>query len=85
MFPVMYRKGGIHSHIFFQALRTAVIFVAGFIIYDILIKIEKEWNKSNPSRRVYHFSKKNIIKFLMILIIDMILLYILYLVFGIDL
>ena len=85
MLPFMSKKVGIHSHIFFQALRTAIIFVAGFIIYDILIKIEKEWNQANPSREAYHFSKRNIIKFLMILIIDMILLYILYLVFGIDL
>ena len=82
----MNKKGGVlHTHVFFHALRTAVIFVAGFIIYDILVKLEKEWNKSHPSRRAYHFSKRKIIKFLLILIIDMILLYILYLVFGIDL
>lgn len=81
----MSKKSGIHSHIFFHSLRTAIIFVAGFIIYDILVKLEKEWNTAHPSRHVYHFSKKNTIKFLMILIIDMILLYILYLVFGIDL
>jgi len=81
----MNKKSGLHKHIFFHSLRTAIIFVAGFIIYDILVKLEKEWNKAHPSRRAYHFSKRNIIKFLMIFIIDMVLLYILYLVFGIDL
>jgi hypothetical protein len=81
----MNKKSGIHSHIFFHSLRTAVIFVAGFIIYDVLVKVEKEWNTAHPSRHVYHFSKRITLKFLMILIIDMILLYILYLVLGIDL
>ena len=81
----MNKKSGLHTYIFFNALRTAIIFVAGFIIYDILVKLEKEWNKAYPSRRAYHFSKRNTIKFLLILIIDMILLYISYLVFGIAL
>ena len=81
----MNKKSGLHSHIFFHAVRTAIIFVAGFMIYDILVKIEKEWNKLNPSRRAYHFSKRNIIKFLLIFIIDMFLLYILYLFFGFHL
>jgi hypothetical protein len=81
----MNKKGGLaHTHVFLHAVRTAVIFVAGFLIYDILVKIEKEWNKKNPSGRAYHFSKRKIIKFLLILIIDMILLYILYLVFGVN-
>ena len=81
----MNKKSGLHLHIFFHSIRTAIIFVSGFIIYDILIKLEKEWNKEHPSRHAYHFSKRNIIKFLLIFIIDMVLLYILYLVFGIDL
>lgn len=80
----MNKKSGLHSHIFLHALRTAIIFVAGFMIYDILVKIEKEWNKKDPSRRAYHFSKRKIIKFLMIFTIDMILLYALYLIFGVD-
>jgi hypothetical protein len=77
-------KGKVHFHIFLHAVRTAVIFLAGFLIYDILVKLEKEWNKKNPSRHVYHFSKRKIIKFLLIFTIDIILLYILYLMFGVN-
>ena len=77
-------KGKVHFHIFLHAVRTAVIFLAGFLIYDILVELEKEWNKKNPSRRAYHFSKRKIIKFLLIFTIDMILLYTLYLIFGVN-
>ncbi len=43
----MVTKRNIHSHIFLHAFRTAVIFVAGFIIYEVLVELEKEWNKNN--------------------------------------
>jgi cytochrome c oxidase assembly factor CtaG len=80
----MVKKNGIHSHIFLHALRTAIIFVAGFIIYEILIELEKEWNKNDHSRRAYNFSKIKSIKFLLVLTIDMILLYILFFIFKIE-
>ena len=80
----MVTKRGIHSHIFLHAFRTAIIFVSGFIIYEILIEIEKEWNKKDPSRRSYNFSKRKIVKFLLVLIIDMILLYMLYFIFKVE-
>ena len=80
----MVTKLGIHKHIFLHALRTAAIFVAGFIIYEVLIELEKEWNKKEPGRSIHHFAKRKSIKFLMVLTIDMILLYILFFVFNVD-
>ena len=77
-------KGKVHFHIFLHAIRTAVIFLAGFIVYDILVELENEWNKKNPSKHLYNFSKRKLIKFLLIFIIDLVMLYILYLFFDIN-
>jgi hypothetical protein len=79
----MTKKINIHYHIFLHAFRTAVIFVSGFIIYEMLVKLEKKW-KENPSTRLFSYSKRKIIKFLLILIIDMILLYIIFFIFKVD-
>lgn len=80
----MIKKSNIHSRIFLHAFRTAVIFVSGFIIYETLAKLEKKWNDDNPSNKIFNFSKRKIIKFLLILIIDMILLYIIFFIFKVD-
>ena len=80
----MVKKDGVHSHIFLHAFRTAIIFISGFIIYEIFVEIEKKWNKKYPSRRIYNFSKRKFFKFLLILIIDMILLYMLYFIFKVE-
>jgi hypothetical protein len=80
----MVTKVGIHKHIFLHALRTAALFVAGFIIYEVLFEIEKEWNKKEPSKHLYHFAKRKSIKFVIVLTIDMILLYILFFAFKVE-
>lgn len=74
-----------HSRIFLSALRTAIIFVAGFIIYEILVRLEKIWNKLNPENTLYHFYTRKSIKFLLILIIDLLILYSLVIAFNIEL
>ena len=81
----MVNSSRIHYRIFFQAFRTAVIFVTGFIIYEFLVKLEKKWNEANPSNNMFHFHKTNSIKFLLIFCIDLVLLYILHLLFRVDL
>ena len=48
----------------FHSLRTAIIFVLGLIIYEILLDLEKVWNKENPGHEILNFSKRNIIKFI---------------------
>ena len=80
----MVNKIGIHSRIFFQAFRTAIIFVIGFIIYEFIVKYEKKQNKVNPSNSMFNLHKLNYIKFLLIFCIDLCLLYILHLVFRVD-
>ena len=80
----MVTKVGIHKHIFLHALRTAALFAVGFTIYEVLFELEKEWNKKEPSKHLYHFAKRKGIKFLIILSIDMILLYTLFFVFKIE-
>jgi hypothetical protein len=67
-------KQVVGKRIFFHSLRTAIIFVAGFIIYEILLRLEKEWNKRNPEKKIYNFHKRNIIKFIFIFLIDLIVL-----------
>ncbi len=71
-----------HTRMFFTALRTAILFFAGFLVYEILIEIEKIWNLKNPENKQLHFYQKKIYKFLLILVIDLILLYILYFITG---
>jgi len=81
----MVNSSRIHYRIFFHALRTAVIFVAGFIIYEFLVKLEKKWNKDNPSNSMFNFHRRYSLKFLLIFGIDLVLLYTLHLIFNIDL
>ena len=34
-----------YVRIFLYAFRTAVIFVSGFLIYELLLEAEKKWNE----------------------------------------
>ena len=68
-------KQVVGRRIFFHSLRTAIIFVAGCIIYEILLRLEKEWNKRNPGHETYNFHKRNIIKFIFIFFVDFAVLY----------
>ena len=71
-------KESVRRRIFFHSIRTAIIFVAGFIIYDILVRLEKEWNKRNPEKKIYNFHKRHIFKFIFIFLVDLIVLYSFY-------
>jgi hypothetical protein len=74
-----------HTRMFFNALRTAIIFVSGFLIYEILVGLEKLWNKKNPENALYHFHTRKGIKFLLILMIDLLILYSIFITFDIEL
>jgi hypothetical protein len=69
------KKNG-YLRIFLEALRTAIIFVSGFIIYELLLDAEKVWNKLQQSHKRYHFYKRKSIKFLIIFLIDLVILFI---------
>ena len=71
-------KQVVGRRIFFHSLRTAIIFVAGFIIYEILLRLEKEWNKRNPEKKIYNFHKRHIFKFIFIFLVDLAVLYSFY-------
>lgn len=71
------------KRIFFHCIRTAIIFVAGFIMYDILKKLENDWNKMNPGNKISNFSKRNTLKFIFIFFVDFIILYVFFLFFDI--
>uniref|UniRef100_A0A6C0F0P6 Uncharacterized protein n=1 Tax=viral metagenome TaxID=1070528 RepID=A0A6C0F0P6_9ZZZZ len=66
----------------FHSLRTSIIFVSGLIIYEILLDLEKVWNRENPGHEILNFSKRNIIKFISIFLLDFILLYLFYWLFD---
>lgn len=36
-----------HSLLFLSSLRTAILFLGGFILYETLIELEKIWNSIN--------------------------------------
>jgi hypothetical protein len=71
-----------HSFIFLSALRSAILFVSGFLLYETLVELEKLWNSINPENKEFNFYQRKIIKFLTILILDVILLYVLFFLTG---
>lgn len=71
-----------YSKLFLSSFRTAIIFVSSFIVYEVLLKFEKMWNKEEPDKKIYNFQKRILYKFLLILIIDLILIYTLFILSG---
>jgi hypothetical protein len=74
-----------HRVFFLHSLRTALIFIAGFLSYELLRVIEAEWNITHPNNKIVHFSQRKIYHFLIIFLIDLLILYIIALLFGVHL
>jgi hypothetical protein len=74
-----------HSKFFFHALRSGLIFIAGFLSYEILKVMESEWNKMHPNNEVIHFAQRKSYHFIAIFIADLIILYLIVLMFNIHL
>jgi hypothetical protein len=74
-----------HNELFLSALRTALIFIAGFLSYEILKLIENEWNQENPKKKIYHLSKRKIFHFCIIYTIDIFIIYLIVLLFDVHL
>jgi hypothetical protein len=71
-----------NTKLFLSSLRTAIIFVSSFIVYEMLLEFEKMWNKEEPDKKIYNFQKRILYKFILILIIDLILIYTLFFLSG---
>jgi len=73
-----------HFNFFLNALRTALIFIAGFISYELLKIVENEWNKTHPNNEVKHFAHRKVYHFVIIFIFDLFILYLIALLFDIH-
>jgi hypothetical protein len=73
-----------HKKNIISAFRTALIGITGFIIYEILIELEKIWNYTFPNNEHYHFHKRRILHFLCIFLLDLLLIYIFFYLFNIE-
>lgn len=74
-----------HFNFFLNALRTALIFIAGFLSYEILKILEGEWNKTHPNNEINHFVHRKLYHFVVIFIFDLFILYLIALLFDIHL
>jgi uncharacterized membrane protein len=74
-----------HLRMFLNALRTAILIVSGFIAYEILVELEILWNKKNPSNKAKHFMYHKLYKLIIIFLIDLLVLYLVFYTFKIEL
>ena len=74
-----------HHKFFLNALRTALIFIAGFLTYELLKILESKWNKMYPNNEFSHFIHRKMYNFIIIFIIDLCILYLIALLFDVHL
>ena len=74
-----------HLRMFLNALRTAIIIVSGFIAYEILVELEIIWNKKYPGEQAKNFTHRKLYKLIIIFTIDLLLLYLVFYTFRIEL
>jgi uncharacterized membrane protein YidH (DUF202 family) len=65
-----------HKHIFLKALRTALLFISGFIVYELAMELEDQ----NQSR--LKTIRTKLLKFVIIFTLDILILYALYFATG---
>ena len=76
----------INHHIFFlNALRTSLIFISGFLTYELLKIIESKLNEMYPNNAFSHFAHRKVCHFVVIFVIDLLILYLIALLFDIHL
>ena len=75
----------LHHVFFLDALRTALIVIAGFITYELLKVIESNWNKLYPNNELSHFVHRKSCHFVIIFIFDLLILYLVALLFDVHL
>jgi hypothetical protein len=79
------RKKINHRDFFLNSLRTALIFIASFLTYELLKIVENKWNKIYPNNEFSHFAHRKKYHFIIIFVIDLIILYSIALLFDVHL
>lgn len=74
-----------HRYFFLQALRTALIFISGFLTYELLKIVENNWNKKYPNNELSNYVHRTKHHFLIIFIVDLLILYSVVFLFDIRL
>ena len=74
-----------HHRFFLHALRTALIFIVGFISYELLKELEKEWNSLVKGMEPIHFAQRKAFHFLLLFATDLLMLYSIAFVFQVTL
>ena len=72
-----------HKRIFLYALRTAILATIGFFIYELLTNLEKK-DKQQKKESFYTIHRRQLIKFTIIFIIDLFILYFFAKVLDVD-
>ena len=75
----------IHHVFFLNALRTALIFISGFLSYELLKILESKWNKMRPNNEFIHFSHRKMYHFVVIFLFDLFILYLIALLYDVHL
>ncbi len=75
----------LHIRFFFMALRTGLMFIAGFISYELLKILELEWNLNHPNDNLKHSAYSKIYHFIIIFTFDLLILYLIALLFNVHL
>ena len=74
-----------HHKIFLHALRTGLILIATLLTYDLLKMLESEWNKRHPNNELIHVTQRKVYHFLIIFLADLLVLYLIALLFDVPL
>ena len=74
-----------HFYFFLNALRTALIFIAGFLSYELLKILEGDWNKMYPNNEFSHIAHRKMYHFIIIFVIDLFIIYLIALLFDVHL
>lgn len=74
-----------HHAFFLNAFRTALIFIAGFLSYELLRMLETEWNITHPGNELKHFAYRKTYNFIVIFLIDLLIIYSIALLFDVHL
>ena len=74
-----------HKKLFVLALRTAIVIVISFFIYEIIVNLEKILDKNMYNNKLSNEFVKRFTHFFTIFISDLVILYLIVILFDINL